>query len=265
MIKGSHHTLEAKQKMDGRHHSKATKKNMSDIKKKQFQDGTFIPWNKGKKGIYSEETGRKHPMLGRHHSDATKQKIREKRVGRYAGENHPLWGTHRTIETKQKISQNRTGKYKGTCNPFYGKHHSKESIEKNREANKNKWRDEEYVKKMMEKFNAKPNGVELYLDFILQNRFPDEWKYVGDGNCVINGLLPDFINCNGKKKIIEVFGDYWHTKKKKMRYSYTEEGRKKAFNEVGYDTLIIWEHEFEDENKIIEKIRGFMDAGNQAD
>lgn len=26
----------------------------------------------------------------------------------------------------------------------------------------------------------------------------------------IGGLCPDFVNCNGKKVIIELFGDYWH-------------------------------------------------------
>ena len=39
-----------------------------------------------------------------------------------------------------------------------------------------------------------------------------EYDFVGDGKIMIGTKNPDFINIK-IKKIIEVFGDYWHTKK----------------------------------------------------
>ena len=51
-----------------------------------------------------------------------------------------------------------------------------------------------------------PTNDEKYLDAILQLNFPHEWKYVGDGNFWIEGRNPDFVNCNGKKIVIEYNG-----------------------------------------------------------
>ena len=99
-----------------------------------------IPWNKGKKGIYSKETlmkiskrvseslkgkyigknsrnygrkrpdlseinkrkiGKKNPMFGRHLTEEHKKLISEK----VKGEKHPNYGKHRSEETKRKISE----------------------------------------------------------------------------------------------------------------------------------------------------------------
>jgi len=56
----------------------------------------------------------------------------------------------------------------------------------------------------------KPNKVESFLGAVLDEMYPGEWKYTGDFSFMINGKSPDFVNCNGQKKIIELFGDYWH-------------------------------------------------------
>jgi len=212
-------------------------------------------------------------MLGKHHSEKTKQKMRKSQKGLQAGQKHPLYGTHLSKETKRKIgdanlghipwNKGKIGVQKHSEETIQkmkkiktGKHHSEKTKQKMRETSLNLWQNEEHAKKMIELFQLKPNGIELYLDFLLQNYFPDEWKFVGDGEIILSGLCPDFINCNGKKLIIELFGDYWHNRKS-IRYNYTEHGRKAIFMKYGYSTLIIWEYELTNEIKVIKKIRLF--------
>ena len=56
------------------------------------------------------------------------------------------------------------------------------------------------------------NKSEKLLDNILQQLFSKEYKFVGDGQVIIGWFNPDFININGQKKIIELYGDYWHNR-----------------------------------------------------
>ena len=93
----------------------------------------------------------------------------------------------------------------------------------------------------------RPNKKEEELQNLLNTAFPDEWKYIGNGKIIINGKRPDFINTNGKRAIIEFFGDYWHR-------NDNPQDRIDIFQEVGYSTLVIWEHELKFPNKILEKI-----------
>lgn len=66
----------------------------------------------------------------------------------------------------------------------------------------------------------------------------------------------DFINVNGHKQIIELFGDYWHGVKARC-YEETEEGRIKLFNQYGFDTLIIWESELKNLEAVTNRIKRF--------
>jgi len=223
-----------------------------------------VSWNKGKEGCFSEETKQKmrknnaRAMLGKHQSDEMKNKIRLTHLGR-----------HRSEETKKRLSESHLGgKNPMWGKPAYnkglnlsgmlGKHHTENTKKKISLSKKKLWQNKDFAKRNILALQIKPNGKELYLDFLLQNHFPDEWKYVGDGQVIIGGLCPDFINCNGKKQIIELFGDYWHNRKN-IRYNYTEIGRKEAFLEYGFSTLIVWEHELKDKTKVIEKIRSFSE------
>jgi very-short-patch-repair endonuclease len=88
-----------------------------------------------------------------------------------------------------------------------------------------------------------PNKIEgKILDLILNNSL--NFKYNGNGELgvVLGGMIPDFVNVNGKKQVIEVFGDYYHgTLERKWRQS--ELGRIMAYNSLGYKCLILWEHD----------------------
>ena len=82
----------------------------------------------------------------------------------------------------------------------------------------------------------------------------NEYKFVGDWKFVINGFNPDFINCNGQKKIIELFGDYWHN----LPGAVERDKRKlKEYKKYGYKTLVIWEKELKNLMSTTEKIFGF--------
>ncbi|MDE2588670.1 MAG: hypothetical protein KGL95_03265 [Patescibacteria group bacterium] len=59
------------------------------------------------------------------------------------------------------------------------------------------------------------------------------------------------MNVNGKKKIIELFGIYWHV-------PGDEEIRRQHFAKYGYDTLVVWETELFDQPKLLQKINTFL-------
>jgi len=96
-----------------------------------------------------------------------------------------------------------------------------------------------------------PNKSEKLLNKILQKVFPNEYKFVGNGKMIIGEFCPDFININGQKKIIELYGDYWH---RPSKFGERNKRRLNTYKKYGYKTLIIWEHELKDIDKLIHKI-----------
>ncbi len=130
----------------------------------------------------------------------------------------------------------------------------KEMTEKTKVAINKLWSDPVFAKKQTEAMNVKlnkPNNTELKLNETLDRLYPNEWKYVGNGKLVINGKCPDFVNVNGQKKIIELFGNYWHE-------GDDPEDRKKVFEPFGYKTLVVWENELKKRNWLEFRIHKFM-------
>ena len=56
------------------------------------------------------------------------------------------------------------------------------------------------------------------------------------------------------KKVIEVFGNYWHNIPKNKQRDYF---RLKVYKRNGYKTLILWEREIKENSNILDKIRKF--------
>jgi len=112
--------------------------------------------------------------------------------------------------------------------------------------------------------HKKPTSIEQKLIDII-NKYNLPFKYVGDGSVIIYGLNPDFIECNGRKKIIEVFGGAFHnpekTFKKKLSWKQQEWGRKAIYSQLGYDCLILWDDEINklSEIEIVNKIKKFLE------
>lgn len=130
---------------------------------------------------------------------------------------------------------------------------------KNRVATRKQWQDPKYVAKQIKANGTRPNRPEKFLDKLLQKMFPNQWKYVGRGDFFVEGTNknPDFVNTK-QKKIIEFFGDFWHGEGRTgIPNKQHEQERIDLFDKEGYQTLIIWEHELEDIDLIIQKLREF--------
>jgi len=127
------------------------------------------------------------------------------------------------------------------------------------EFNRKMTEDPEFAKSVFEKRQFKQTSLEKELEALLKEDAPDEWKYVGDGQVWFAGMNPDFMNINGKKKIIEVNGCYWHECEECGfgEGDPKEEKRIQKFNGFGWEVLTIWEHEFDDIEKVREKVREF--------
>jgi dTDP-4-amino-4,6-dideoxygalactose transaminase/intein/homing endonuclease len=111
----------------------------------------------------------------------------------------------------------------------------------------------EYYKKVFDYKINKINKSESKLFEIIEETCPKE--FVFNGNCekklIINRKIPDFVNVNGKNKVIELFGQYWHKK-------IDEKNRIKLFKKHGYDCLIIWDNELKNTEIVKSKIRNFL-------
>lgn len=104
------------------------------------------------------------------------------------------------------------------------------------------------MNKQTTQFLVRPTRPEkMFMELTKEFKLP--YDYVGDGKFWIGNLNPDFIHKNSKK-VIEIFGDYWHNPglNKHCKESNTERGRKKTFKKQGYACIIIWEKDFNSRN-----------------
>lgn len=152
------------------------------------------------------------------------------------------------------------------------KEHREKIINKNSNLNKSiamkkRWKTSNYRELMSKIMNSseykvklmngiklvsqiKPNKPEKQLQLLLQYLFKHIYKFVGDFSLYIKGFNPDFVDVKNKK-IIELYGDYWHN-----RPDYKERDKRRliAYKELGYKTLIVWQHELENINKLAKKL-----------
>jgi len=221
------HQREAGRKPKG----ESMKKKLSETKKKQWQDPKFR-----EKMVKAIRRGIKNraPLIGDKNPakrPEVRKKISEKLRGiskpYLCGENNPS----KRPEIREKISRVLS------------------------KVMKKLWSSKEFRDKqlqiLLESQKRKPTSIEKRVIKIIK-RYGLPFKYVGDGKCFIAGKVPDFISCNGKRKLIEVAGDYWHTPEEM-------EERKKYFARYGFKTLVIWEHELNKytDEEIAEKIKIF--------
>jgi hypothetical protein len=66
-----------------------------------------------------------------------------------------------------------------------------------------------YIQRMCRHAFARPNKLETSVATYLDVAFPGEWRY-NAGDFILAGKVPDFINVNGRKAVLDIFGDYWH-------------------------------------------------------
>jgi len=75
------------------------------------------------------------------------------------------------------------------------------------------------------------------------------FSYTGNGKLIIERYNPDFTD-QEQRKIIEVFGDYWHSPK-------DEEKKRKVYNRNGYSLLVIWQHELSNLEEVKRRIQDY--------
>ena len=184
-----------------------------------------------KKKISVSLTGKKHTEEHRKHSQAAIKVAMQN----FRGENNPM--SRPEVKQKHQEAVN-TDSYRKIIG----------------ERSRENWEDPEFVKRWMKSNNTRPNKPETRLNSILQALVPGEYEYNGGFECGISlgRKIPDFVNVNGKKKVIELYGDYWHE-------GEDPEDRIALFKRYGYETLVIWEHELNDSLKLTARILKFED------
>lgn len=133
-------------------------------------------------------------------------------------------GSQHAEKTKRKMSKNQIGKK----NSFYGHSHTEENKKRMREA-----------RGKTPKHHTKPERI--FEEICRNNNLP--FKYTGDSAFWIHNINPDFIECNGKKIAVEVFGDYWHSPLLNygLREDRTLSYRKKILKKYGWKLIVFWE------------------------
>ena len=98
-------------------------------------------------------------------------------------------------------------------------------------------------------FKSSPNKLEKTLIKVINNNnLP--FKYSGNGEIWLGNRNPDFINVNGKKQVIELFGTYWHP-------LFDGVKRTEHYKQYGFDCLVIWEDEMKDLAKVAQRLQRF--------
>jgi hypothetical protein len=155
-----------------------------------------------------------------------------------------------------------------------GRKRSKESVDKWKKTirerclndNEYKIRRDAHLLKMMKNSKLKYNLSEQLLEVAINYIVPNQYKYNGGGELgfKIFSHIPDFMNVNGQKKIINLNGCAFHccpvcglhhpfkVSDEKVR----EQDRKnlESAKKLGYEVLIVWEHELNNLDNVAQKI-----------
>lgn len=94
----------------------------------------------------------------------------------------------------------------------------------------------------------RPTSVERrFMEICEKYNLP--FRYCGDGSLLIGFKNPDFVESNGRKICLEVFGKYWHEPE--------DEGKRiKHFGKHGWKCLVIWEDELKDKDCVANRVKG---------
>lgn len=139
-----------------------------------------------------------------------------------------------------------------------GKHFSKESKRKMSSSHKKFLKDnEQFLEKLLKKLVKRPTKLEQrFIGFFKQHNLP--FTYCGNGSLIIGGRCPDFYENNGKKICLEVGNKPEKEFHKKISWEEYERQRINHFLKYGWKCAVIWEHELQNPNRVIERIRGFL-------
>jgi len=208
--------------------------------------------HKGKKLSAEHIKNVSQALMGHPVSIATRRKISASHMGlrlskeakKIRNEKYCQKGRVFSVEHKRNLSRAAIGK------PKSPEHCRKLSISSKKPYKNSAWV-REWLNKLVAARGAKPNKKEILLNTILQASLPGEYELNVKANIMTLGRkIPDFVNINGKKKLIELYGDYWHRgQNPRKRINY--------FKKFGWDTLVIWERELEHIKSLRRRIVNF--------
>lgn len=249
-----------------------SRKLMSDIKKKQYAEGTWSPWCKGGKNPYTTKRNLENNPMD---NIETRKKSRDSNLknGTYQRmsirmkENNPTknglskeWKDNIGLASKKHWLDKDYRKM--MTNGFKGENNPSKRLDvrlKHKISAKKQWANKNSRDKLLNSLCKRPTKPEkIMMEIIKEYSFP--FNYVGDGKIWFNGgdvgcFNPDFLSKN-PKHIIEVYGDYWHNLPKNKK----KDGERIAtYSKYGYKTLVIWEHELKDISIVVSKIKSFME------
>ncbi len=183
---------------------------------------------KGRVGNFGKSNGN----YGKKSSDYQKVKCLKK-------ENHPNYSHGKSFKSNYCLDCNKLINWKSTrCQTC---------------SSKLKWKKSNYIKSQMKARGVKQNKAEKLLETIIESVLPNQYDFVGDGELIVGGFCPDFVN-KERTKIIEHYGDYWHNREdSKIR----DVLRLMAYKTCDYKTLIVWESELKTPTKLTSKIIKF--------
>lgn len=101
---------------------------------------------------------------------------------------------------------------------------------------------EAQIKGFKARFRRPTRPEKRFIAFCRQYNLP--FKYIGKGDVWIGKRNPDFIDCNGRKVVVEILGNYWH--KPEDAFSM-----KKDYAQYGFECITIWENETKDESRLL--------------
>jgi len=109
---------------------------------------------------------------------------------------------------------------------------------------------------ILKNHRIKPNRSEQKLLDLLEYYFPGKFMYNG-GQITIEGKIPDFININERKVIIELVG-----RRDFPKHSEEElEDRKAMFAKYGFRTLYVYQEDLRDREDLFQTILFFTYKG----
>lgn len=127
---------------------------------------------------------------------------------------------------------------------------------------KERWQNPEFVAKVFSGCKRSPNIPES----LLLSLTPENVEYVGNGSFwktlklnLDNGQTitvhknPDF-KVKGQKKVIEFNGFHWH------KNDYPDEVWQKSWAKIGFECLIIWDHEIVEMDVVLDRIKNFIEV-----
>lgn len=202
---------------------------------KTRKDRKIKVWNKGiprteetKQKISAKNKGLKHT-----------DEYRKKMSNRLRGNSNPS----KREDVKKKLSEAN----KGQVPWILGKHHSDETRKKMSERAKGRVFSDEHrnnirIARMRQVMPTSKTSIEVKFEEICK-KYNLPFIYVGDGSFWIEDLNPDFIDCNGKKVVIDIFGDYWHSPllNPRIKSNRTFYGREEVLKKYGWKLIVLWE------------------------